>query len=499
MTLIIQIEHQCIKERNDDKRQLFTKEDKFCNPTCISDYFSSTYMKNVYVCIYGKIHICEAGRCTSGMQVGHHRTTLCKVSGLKRDGFSIFDRDKQETYGEHAINNQSKVINDKGFHEMNKNNEKIADVSLFEFIASFGTNDFTMSQLSKYIKEQTEIIQEKVDKGIYYLDIIKKERKKRAINKLDRKKKTYSATTSSRRRTGNQEKHHNIGFTQPKSSSKTPSRQERRNTKIKTFSAIINILKKEKPWTHINEMNKPYSKNTDYWYLDFLLGNPFNKIIELDRNSELTLRAPEYHPDNLFPRNKEHKMLFIEGVKIIKSLCPGLYRLKIEMTNILKICKQKKKKLNSILDYSLKQNIMPNYFELKEHSMFDYWNYKQILTETISDDEVLECVRLMIWFWDRCKESLYMKKQGVQCMNVTNHCISILYIMRTGLQMNDHTIIPKNYKFSQRGYLTDLNSINNYGYTRKNHSNGHKLFLSCINSLLETKPIYEIKPFAKKL
>ncbi len=484
------IDHQCVKIGDDSMRQ--SNMDKDCNPESISEFHSGTYMINVFVCIYGKVHICEPGRCRSGQEVGHHRSTICRVSGFKTKGFSVFDRDNKDTYGSHAITTGVTSIKNKKFHEMNDKSEIVQQVSLVDYLAPFGANDFTVTELKKYLTIQQKMISEKLENGNYYLRVLKKERVKRSVPRGNRKKKTYSTGGALRRnrRMKNPEKHHNIGFIQPRLSTKTPSREHRRRLKIELFSIVIASLKKNPP-----RMTGPFPKNIDYWYLNFLMKEPFQSIIALDKDCELSLKANRGR--EMFSFNKIHRTVFAEGIKIVKALCPGLYRLKIETENILKICKQKKKKLTSIIEKNHKFGIMSNYYELEGYASFDYQNYKQILTETISDDEVIDCVILMVWFWDKCMESPYMKKQGVQCMNVTNHCIAILYNMRNGLQINDHTLIPKNNKFSQRGYLTDLNSINNYGFTRKNHSTGSKLLSACINSLIKTVPIHKIKPFGK--
>lgn len=500
-----------IKHKN---KKNFSIEASVCHPVSLSyinqfikykpkDY--DEYNQKIYVCIFGKIHDCRDGMCHNRtLEPGGSGNKICNISKESKIGFSVFNRGDKKTMVPDDTNlfksNESIYFNIKQQY-IYKEKYKNGTVKKYDVDDDRLLNNYYLSELINYLVYHVNEIISKNNQGVRF---IRTKVKTTILKNKKRKRKTYSKKTSSKRskRIKNTEKHNNNGF-QNISASKSISKNKKKHEKIVLYHKITKSLKTNPPIISklINvKMNNKKTKlftNIEFWYLSFLFTEPFETIINKDKSSILSLR--DHHDANIFPNNKEYRNVFLEAIKIIKTLTPGLYRLKMEIKNILSICKNKFKNLTKYLKECNKSYVMPNYFTLLKDARFEYWNYKLILTEYMEDEEILEIVNIIIWFWHLCKRSDYIKKQNVQCLNITNHCIAVIYNMIKGLQYNDHTIIPTNLKFSRNGCLVPLNSLNDYGYSRRDYNNGTKILHGCIYDSLKKIPISKIQPFNKKI
>jgi hypothetical protein len=256
---------------------------------------------------------------------------------------------------------------------------------------------------------------------------------------------------------------------------------------------------------------------------------------------------------------RKYRQFFVEAFKIVRTLCPGYYRLVTELDRIVEHCKEKYRTLRQKLRELKQDGVMPNLHHLLEYARFLPMNYHVVLHAHMSDEEVARCVDIMYHFWVLCEQSPYARHGALagaaapngdapceqyattasthqrisgmmaalvprqqqqqvpqqqqqqqddaadavpaasiaaRHINMRNHCIAVLYAMEQGLKIGCHTIIPPHPKFSQRGYLVNLNNINDYGYDteyrRTNYNSGTSTLMNCIRSLLMTRPVHEL-------
>lgn len=226
----------------------------------------------------------------------------------------------------------------------------------------------------------------------------------------------------------------------------------------------------------------------------FLAQSPFRELIEREAGHELSPIQTAHYARYMEGRSERDCEFIREAFAIVKSLSPGLFRLKTELPDIMNICKEKMRLLKQRLKVDMTSNIVPNYFEsvVSGELLFDPYSYPLVLHMCVMDEEVLDCVDIMLHFWKLCEGSPYIQKHGHQRLVVANHCVAVLYTMVKGLYIGGHRVVPNNPKFGHRGYLATHNDINKYCHYRPNFKKGTKIFNSCIYSLARSVPIHTL-------
>jgi len=182
------------------------------------------------------------------------------------------------------------------------------------------------------------------------------------------------------------------------------------------------------------------------WFLDL---SEIKEIIEVDRNSITSLRDPN-HPW-IRNSNSEFKTMLPNMVKIIKKLCPGLYRLIMIMDTILNECKTKLSELKSILKESHTNQSIVNTSDIDHLLKYHYEKY--YLHKTISDELVLEIAEIMYWCRKQCETHPRFSECNQPEMNEDVIYIGCLYLLQGGLG----NIIPKHPLLSNRWFLAPKN------------------------------------------
>jgi hypothetical protein len=195
-------------------------------------------------------------------------------------------------------------------------------------------------------------------------------------------------------------------------------------------------------------------------------------------------------------RMAEHQRFFFEAFKVAKMLCPGLHRLKLELGSIVEQCKDKNRRLRMLLKECHATGAVPsreNTGDMRELLSFDAYNYHALdLTSEFTDQEALRCVDLMHHLWELCRASPYVRVNGPQCLVMRNHCLAVLYAMVRGMVIAGRVVIPPNPKFSKRGFLVGLNSINKYEFKRTQYSTGTNVLKQCLYSLVQILPVHSL-------
>lgn len=189
---------------------------------------------------------------------------------------------------------------------------------------------------------------------------------------------------------------------------------------------------------------------------------------------------------------EEYRQFYLKAFEIVKKLTPGLERLKMEVEDIINICKLKYKTLKSKLTECHQSNIIPNMAELREYAFFDPRSYELVLDRHMTDEEVENIVDAMYFYWNLCKQSPYIKVNGKQCLNVERHCIAVLYDMEHGFQINGHDVIAAHPKFAEKGFLVLGEHMNKYTFSRPDRSNGTHILHQCIISLSHIGPLHQL-------
>lgn len=230
-------------------------------------------------------------------------------------------------------------------------------------------------------------------------------------------------------------------------------------------------------------------------YLSFLLEPAMRRAIAAEWGHDWTPRHPERlrvltHPDVPAARRD----LFLEALRVTKSLCPGLYRLKIEIPDVIAACRARQRELQRYVNQCVEAGRVPNAWRVLQGPLaaFDPRHYRVDLTDWLPEAEALECVHVMLHLWDVCTAAALTNARR-RYMSVRNHCTAVLYFMAEGLVIGGHTIIPVHPKFRQRGYLVPPNRVHHYGYRRTGFSNGVLALQERLAELLHTVPVAQIK------
>lgn len=94
-------------------------------------------------------------------------------------------------------------------------------------------------------------------------------------------------------------------------------------------------------------------------------------------------------------RSAEHKRFFFEAFKIVRMLCPGLHRLRLELGDIIEHCKEKNRRLKQYLRDCHARGIVPLMFDprMRQLLSYDVLNHHALdLGGEFTDEETSRCV-----------------------------------------------------------------------------------------------------------
>jgi len=487
---------------------------KYCSNHVTNDH--DPLSTDLSLCIYKKIHICTESLCRSTYKSKNGSIITCQISNKNYNVYSCYDRANENFHDKTEVTggNTQQLIKSTSYCKFDKNDNFINCGEEFRDWCNFKPNDFSFIELENCLKSSLKILNDDIKNGYYYKRNTEKFAKGRFSKK--RKKKTYNHSIIKRKKNDPILKKHNLGFNQPQSSSSsslsssstsTPSSISPSavgNDKLSkndknNFKKCFALTRKVVAFIARFDENKINEKNLDHWlYMRFLTKTPYREMINIRNQSSILKISNQHYLKNIFQNNNEIYRLSIISIEIIKKLCPGPYRLCIETPNILTICRKSYRSLISREKLNFSKGIVSEYCFMLEKSTFNDKRYKLILDETISDQRVLEITEIIIWFWKVCKRSPYLNgNKNAECLNMTNHCIAMIYLLSEGYKYSMHTMIPQIPFLTRVGYLLPKNSLNDYGMKRYFQNVGQNLILKCITEYCELYLPESIKPFGK--
>lgn len=229
-------------------------------------------------------------------------------------------------------------------------------------------------------------------------------------------------------------------------------------------------------------------------YIFFLRTEPFLSMLREAKKNHYSLGPldRQYLLNLELERGYVYREFVEEAFPIIRTLCPGAERLKIELPAIVDLCREKYRRLKQRHRDCCDHGVIPNATLMKQDTYFDPMSYKHILHDSISDYEIYHIIDEMFHFWEICKNSPYIQEHGMQRLKLRNHCVAMLYLMVIGLPIQGRLVIHVHPKFTQRGFLPDLNSIRKFGSTRSQCSVGINILLRCLFSHIAINPIHTV-------
>lgn len=397
------------------------------------------YLNEIYVCNNGFIHICSEDRCKSTILNKNHR---CIITGIEREFLRHFNKDLKFTYYDIEANN--------GF-----------DGKRTRF-----KNDFTVIALTKYLKTiQHNISHGKIITTVDKLAVSGKKRK--------RVRKSHITLRKPRIKRGRKISTNRIIHKNDKLSKRNKMMGRMKN--FKTICNNVDILYKNR---------RIESEKDIKTMLTTFIRYPEFKALSDDINApgkeKLLIGL-----SNNYTQSSDCQSLVAQTINIAKDLCPGRKRFVIFTSIHAENVKANLKLLEKYFVNQFKSNrgIDPYYIsslmEMKPR------HNSQLLFPPMSNWVLEDIISTVIRLRDLCIQSPYMKLEKSKAINLTNHIVATMYLMKYGYS----NIVLPHIMLSMDGYLIDQNDLNKFNYGRPDQTDGLRTIMSCINSLSKIKPV----------
>jgi len=497
------------------------------------------FQKSVYICLYhdSVVHVCEERFCSEVIKCKDERrcsismksTTLIEDSPKPWEhdcvDFSVYNRKKCQ-YGK------------QNFYEdgMFRYNGKPLNVNskwITKRLRKLFTNVVDIAELSAFIWAQYNMFNSMVKEDIItcekVTDTVKKKRRRRKPKKRKMPKKRKQPRRKKRKSVkGHFDKYIKEKFKKSKTISDKNFKlkkkkflkllkeiEENENLMIVNFTSMIKFKCYSKTvmegdfdksfyapmsrqsfyvdpipesWDIPYEKVKTRIKKHYLFYMSFLRFPEYKKVIDSDLNKELSLRNLE-HP-YLQKASKEFIDELPQKISIIRRLCPGLFRLIMFHTEIIKECNEKFSAVKNSLKALHKKEYVPDYGDFYKNLRYN--PRKHYFHSTISDELMLQISEVMFW-----GEKMCLSHPNVSLCNSTELTkeiiyIGILYLLKTGLKKNGKTIIPKHPLLAKRGYLASQHELSSYLTNRKDASKGPDKVTNILINFCDMYPNSEV-------
>ena len=222
--------------------------------------------------------------------------------------------------------------------------------------------------------------------------------------------------------------------------------------------------------------------------MTFFLNKKFQKIIKLQKDNVYNIKNINY---DSFSKSK--KNFYKTAIIIIKAVTPGIYRLAHEFEYIELQCNEIQKKLYNSLINCYKNENMPWFFFLLNKLKYNYKEYRLILDEYVSDEDILTWTEELYKFWIIIQNFISdNKEKKLDYLQEQIHCLSFLYLKEEGLIYEGHTIIAKDERF-KKGFLVPTNMIGKYFLFRKTLGKATTTIKKIFKEMFLNIPIYDLK------
>lgn len=238
-------------------------------------------------------------------------------------------------------------------------------------------------------------------------------------------------------------------------------------------------------------------------YFKFLTQPPFINIIKEDNGTETSIKDKKVEQfAKSYYGNETFNGFFTRTFSMVKSLCPGKWRLMMEANNIYQLCSTKFKNFNKLMKNVTSNKIIPNMSIYEDYLKFDPYSYKLNIYDHVSDVEIFDIVKTIHYYWRLCKFAMKESNKKFGKINEAEVSLAILYEMVKGVK--DIRGLPvymimKHPLISKRSFIVVINCISNYEYTRKNRKNGHDILMACFNYIKENYPLHIFIPHLNSL
>lgn len=463
--------HVCNQKMNKNNKQ---KLEVRCNLQSLIDFMKIDEIKKrkdidpylstiTYMCNYGSIHLCDEDICNFGTLVGQNKS--CGLTGKEQTIFSAFDGNNLKSFYYNIINTSPKEKEESIYMVEDGEKKKFNGFKKMN-------NDYSYDELKKYINYAHITAVECFKKNIKYIKISNKKKKK--ITKK-RSRETLRLNPKKKR-----QKYSN------------PLNLDHRFYNVKnTESTSLEFLEKIENYINYYKTKKVFPDNLKKYYilLDFLTSEKIKNVIIMKQNVEFSFIDNKKY-ENLFIEDNDFKILFKKSSEIINQLCPGVYRLKVEINDIIEKCKKKMKEIKQ-----KNQTIDLNYEDPFYIETVNKIKPNEILDEYISDEDILKIMKYIFFFWNLQKNL----KCGLKNPLMINFIVGVIYSLKTGYKYNDHLIIPVLPVLSRNGFLLDENKLNKYGIKRQQKNEGCKYLSVVIQKNIENNGVYSVLPKKDRL
>lgn len=245
-----------------------------------------------------------------------------------------------------------------------------------------------------------------------------------------------------------------------------------------------------------NGMEKIKQEDVRYLiFFRFLLEEPFKSIMEEEEGHELTPKSKKVI-EEAKSLGDDYYSFFERNFSLVKSLCPGRWRILKEIPVIESICKDSLRTFQKKMKDHYQEGIVPNYYDLESLINYDPYEHRLILHKKMDDEEIALIVFMLYHYWTMFLNSPYRLINSTKTFNEVEICLGILYEFPRGLKINDtpYYFIMPHHLLGVNKWLVMNNCINDYGYSRPHVSNGKAEFMHAVSTLILLRPPHKFLP-----